>query len=213
MIKIENFTFNPIQVNTYVLYAENKDCIIVDPGCYYESEYNKLYSFIEDNELKPIAMVATHYHFDHLMGSAQLAKRYKIPLMGHADYKLLFVHMDVKKQANMFEFDFEMPPDTERELKHEDEIILGNNVIKIIHVPGHSPCGIALYLKEEKTLLTGDILFEGSIGRCDLYLGDMDLLVSGIKKKLLTLPDDTRVFTGHGYDTTIGNEKTSNPFL
>ncbi len=213
MILIKDFIFNPIQVNTYILYAENKDCIIVDPGCYYESEFNKLYTFIEENELKPVGMAATHFHFDHLMGSARIAKKYGISLMGHADYKLLYEHMDIKKQANMFEFDFEMPPDTKRELKHNDEIILGNNVIKVIHVPGHSPCGIALYIKEDNLLLSGDILFEGSIGRTDLYLGDTDLLVGGIKQKLLCLPDDTRVFTGHGYGTTIGKEKRTNPFL
>ena len=213
MIKIKDFVFNPIQVNTYVLYSENKDCIIIDPGCYYESEFEKLYKFIEENELNPVGMVATHFHFDHVMGCARVEKRYNISLMGHADYKLLFEQMDIKKQANMFDFDFEMPTMPKRELKHNDEILLGNNVIKVIHIPGHSPCGIALYLKEEKILLTGDILFEGSIGRTDLYLGDMDLLVGGITEKLLVLDDDTKVYTGHGYETTIGKERRSNPFL
>lgn len=213
MIKLKEFVFNPIQVNTYVVYAENKDCYIIDPGCYYESEYSKLYAFIEDNELRPLGMIATHFHFDHLMGCAQISRRYKISLMGHGDYKLLFEHMDIKKQANMFDFDFEMPTMPERELKHDDEIMLGDNVIKVIHVPGHSPCGIALYSQKDKLLFTGDILFDGSIGRTDLYLGDMDLLVNGIHQKLMCLDDDTRVFTGHGYDTTIGKEKRSNPFL
>lgn len=213
MIKIKDFVFNPIQVNTYVIYAENKDCYIIDPGCYYESEYAKLYAFIEENKLKPIGMIATHFHFDHLMGCAQISKRYNILLMGHGDYKLLFEHMDIKKQANMFDFDFDMPTMPERELSHGDKLLLGDNVIEVIHVPGHSPCGIALYCKEDKLLLTGDILFEGSIGRTDLYLGDMDLLVGGIRQKLLCLDDETKVYTGHGYDTTIGKERRSNPFL
>jgi glyoxylase-like metal-dependent hydrolase (beta-lactamase superfamily II) len=213
MIKVKEFIFNPIQVNTYVLYAENKDCLIVDPGCYADSEYLKLFNFIEENKLNPTGIVITHFHFDHVMGCAQVAKKYNITISGHADYKLLFEHMDVKKQAQMFDFDFEMPPLPKQELKHDDTIILGNNVIKIIHVPGHSPCGIALYIKEDKILLTGDILFDGSIGRSDLYLGDMSLLVTGIQKKLLCLEDDTKVYAGHGLSTTIGKEKRTNPFL
>jgi glyoxylase-like metal-dependent hydrolase (beta-lactamase superfamily II) len=213
MIKIKEFIFNPIQVNTYVLYAENNECIIVDPGCYTDAEYLKLYGFIEENNLKPVEIVITHFHFDHVMGCAQVSKKYNLTVSGHADYKLLFKHMDVKMQAQLFDFDFEMPPLPERELKHDDEIILGNNVIKVIHVPGHSPCGIALYVKEDKLLLTGDILFEGSIGRTDLYLGDMSLLVTGIQKKLLCLDDDTKVYSGHGYTTTIGKEKRTNPFF
>lgn len=213
MIKVKDFVFNPIQVNSYVIYAENKDCFIVDPGCNSESEFQKLFSFIEENELKPKGIIITHFHFDHVMGCAGVVRKYNLSISGHADYKLLFKHMDVKMQAQLFNFDFEMPPLPKHELKHDDEILLGNNVIKIIHVPGHSPCGIALYSEADKFVIVGDILFEGSIGRTDLYMGDTGLLIGGIQKKLFCLDDETKVYSGHGYTTTIGKEKRTNPFF
>jgi hydroxyacylglutathione hydrolase len=213
MIQIKSFVFNPIQVNTFVLYAENNECIIIDPGCYYKSEFEKLYAFIDESKLHPIAMIATHFHFDHVMGCAEIAKKYNIGLYGHKDYKLLFRQLDIKKQSMMFDFNFELPPFPEKALNDNDEIFLGTDIINVIHVPGHSPCGIALYIKESNMLLSGDILFDGSIGRSDLYMGDMDLLVSGIRSKILSLPDNTVVYCGHGFDTTIGKERISNPFL
>jgi hydroxyacylglutathione hydrolase len=212
MIQIKKFIFNPIQVNTYVLYNENK-CFIIDPGCYFDSEYTELYEFIESQKLIPVGIIITHFHFDHLMGCARIVKKYNISLSGHPGYKLLYEHMDVQKQAQFFDFEMEQPPLPEREL-HDDEIItLGNSKMKVIHIPGHSPCGIAIYSEEGKFVISGDILFEGSVGRTDLYLGDMDLLIKGIKQKLLTLDKETMVFPGHGNDTTIEQEIKNNPFF
>lgn len=213
MIQIKKFIFNPIQVNTYVLYNEDKKCFIVDPGCYFDSEFTALYEFIESNELIPIGIIVTHFHFDHLMGCARLVKKYNISLSGHIGYKLLYEHMDVQKQAQFFDFEMEQPPLPESELKDGDIISLGNSKLKVIHVPGHSPCGIAIYSEEGKFVISGDILFEGSIGRTDLYLGDMDLLLSGIKQKLLTLDKEIIVYPGHGDNTTIGQEMLNNPFF
>jgi len=213
MIHIKKFTFNPVQVNTYVLYAENKECLIIDPGCYFESEFEMLYEFIEKNKLIPIGMVATHFHFDHLMGCASIAKKYGIKLSGNAGYKLLFEHMDIKLQAELFGFEMEIPPLPENLLNDGDLILLDKSVLKVLHIPGHSPCSIALYCKEENFVLAGDILFNGSIGRTDLYMGNTDLLLNGIKQKLLILDDKTKVYAGHGDETTIGKEKQSNPFL
>jgi len=213
MIQIKNFIFNPVQVNTYVLFAENNECLIIDPACYFESEFEMLYWFIEKNKLKPIGMVVSHFHFDHLMGCAAVSKKYGIGLWGNSGYKLLFERMDIKMQAELFGFDMEMPPLPEKELNDGDIIILDKTELKVLHIPGHSPCGIALYCKNENFVFVGDILFNGSIGRTDLYLGNMDLLLNGIKQKLLVLDDNTKVFTGHGDETSIGKEKQSNPYL
>lgn len=213
MIKIKEFIFNPVQVNTYVLYSENKECLIIDPGCYFESEFITFYKFIEENELKPIGIIATHFHFDHLMGCAPIAKKYGIKLSGNAGYKLLFEHMDIGLQAELFGFEMEMPPLPETELKEGDILFLDKYELKVLHIPGHSPCGIALYCEEQKFVIVGDILFNGSIGRTDLYMGNSDTLLNGIKQKLLVLDNETKVYTGHGEETTIGKEKQSNPFL
>lgn len=213
MIKIKEFTFNPIQVNCYVVYNENNDCIIIDPSCYFENEYNELEQFIVHNNLKPKELIATHFHFDHLMGVAKISKKYNIPLSGHQDYGILFEKLDLKTQIQYFDFDMEIPNPPAKLLKDGDVIKMGVDELKVIHVPGHSPCGIALYCKLQNILFSGDILFEGSIGRTDLYSGDYNLLVSGIQKKILVLPENTMVYPGHGASTTIGNEIRNNPFL
>jgi hydroxyacylglutathione hydrolase len=213
MIQIKKFIFNPVQVNTYVLFTENEECLIIDPGCYFEEEFKTLYKFIDENKLKPIGMIATHFHFDHLMGCAAIAKKYGIQLSGNAGYKLLFEHMDIKLQAELFGFEMEMPPLPKKELSDGDSIYLDKSELKVLYIPGHSPCCIALYCKAENFVLTGDILFNGSIGRTDLYMGDFDLLIHGIKQKLLVLKNETKVYPGHGDETTIGKEKHNNPYL
>ncbi len=213
MIKIKEFTFNPIQVNCYILYNERNDCVIIDPSCYFENEYNLLYQFIDDNNLNPLQLIATHFHFDHLMGVAKISKKYNIQFAGHKDYILLFEKFNIKNQIQYFDFEMEVPSKPEILLKDGDIIKLGVDELKVIHVPGHSPCGIALYCKAQNILFSGDILFDGSIGRTDFNCGDYELLVSGIQKKLIVLPENTVVYPGHGASTTIGKELKSNPFL
>lgn len=213
MIKIKAFVFNPIQVNTYIISNENSECIIIDPGCYYRDEFEELTGYVEENRFVPLEMIATHFHFDHLMGAAVIAKKYNIELSGHEHYKLLYEQLDIRTQAQMFDFTFDMPPTPSKEFKHNDVIKFGHDEITVLHIPGHSPCSIALHLAKQKTVFSGDILFEGSIGRTDLYMGNTELLLGGIKEHLLTLDDDTLVLPGHGYKTSIGAERRHNPFL
>jgi len=213
MIKIKEFTFNPIQVNCYIIYNEQYECIIIDPSCYFEDECTLLQNYITNNNLCPKLSIATHFHFDHLMGASFVFKQYGIKLYGHKDYKLLFEKFDIKNQIQLFDFKMEMPNEPIVELEHGNNIKFGSETLEIIHVPGHSPCGIAVYCKNQNFLFSGDILFEDSIGRTDFYRGDYNLLISGIKEKLLILPDNTIVFPGHGNKTTIGKEKKYNPFL
>jgi len=213
MIQVKAFTFNPIQVNCYVISAENNECLIIDPSCYFGSEYKELFQFIKNRSLKPVGMIATHFHFDHVMGAVKVGKEYGIQLAGHEDYKLLFENFDLPTQIQFFDFEMEIPNPPEKLLKDGDIIHIGNEVLKVLHIPGHSPCGIALLCEQQNIVFSGDILFEGSIGRTDLYMGDSALLISGIQKKLLVLNENTVVYSGHGAFTTIGDEKRNNPFL
>jgi len=213
MIKIKEFTFNPIQVNCYVLYNEENKCVIVDPSCYFENEYKLLEQFIEDNNLIPVELIATHFHFDHLMGVSKISKKYNIKLSGHENYTLLFDKFNIKEQIQYFDFDMEIPNPPSKLLKEGDIVNIGSDMLEVIHVPGHSPCSIALYCKMQNMLFSGDILFDGSIGRTDFYCGDYNLLITGIKEKLLVLPENTMVYPGHGATTTIGTEIRNNPFL
>jgi len=147
------------------------------------------------------------------MGAAKVCSSYNIPLAGHKDYELLFKRFDISTQAMSFGFDVENPPLPSILLDEDYELELGNDKLKIIHIPGHSPCGIAIYSELNNFLIPGDILFHGSIGRTDLPGGNHNQLIEGIKAKLLVLNEETVVYPGHGPETTIKYEKWSNPFL
>lgn len=213
MLQVKIFTFNPLLVNCIVLYNAEKDALIVDPSCYTEIEQKQLSQYIRENNLNVKYVVITHYHFDHVMGAAYISTELGVPISIHKDYIHLAGNFDIQIQAQYFGFQLKNPPKPKFLLEDEDELMLGNDRINIIHVPGHSPCGIALYSKGDGFLITGDILFEGGIGRTDLACGDMELLLKGIKEKLFLLPDETKVYPGHGGFTTIGAEKNYNPFI
>ncbi len=213
MFKLKTFVFNPLMVNCYVVWSENGDAAIIDPSCYSEDEQNKLVQFIESNHLQVKHIIITHYHFDHVMGAHFVTNKFSVPLSIHKDYVYLAGNFDIPVQIQFFGFDMKNPPKPKILLEEGDEIQIGRDVLKVIHVPGHSPCCISLYADESLFVITGDILFEGGIGRTDLALGDMDKLLSGIKEKLFTLPENTIVYPGHGGKTSIGEEKKYNTFL
>ena len=211
MIKILTFVFNAFQENTYLLFDETKECIIIDAGCYENSEKEEIVSFIKNNNLKPIKLVNTHGHIDHLLGVNYLCKKYNISLEAHKLDVPLFEN--TKQYAEYFGFEFEESPSIGSYLAENDKIDFGNSTLEIIHVPGHSPGSIAFYSKKQDFVIVGDVLFKGSIGRTDLPGGDYDTLINSIKTKLLNLPEGVIVFPGHGEKTSIGYEKKSNPFL
>ena len=211
-MKIKTFTFNPIQVNTFVVYDESNECIIIDPACYFEDEFKILDSFIKENSLIPKYAVASHFHFDHLMGAAEVWSKYNIPLAGHKNYSLLW-EIGMTEQARSFGFDMKQPPLPSVLFEHGSVLSIANTTFNIIHLPGHSPCGIALYNKDASALFCGDVLFEMSIGRTDLPGGNYDQLIESIKKQLFTLPPYTIVYPGHGDSTTIMREMKGNPFF
>ncbi len=211
MITVETFVFNPFQENTYLLYDDSKECIIVDPGCYSENEYGILDMFIRDNELKPVKVVITHGHVDHLLGAAYIKATYNVDFEIHKGDQ---PGLDgVVEHGAVYGFNVEEPPSVTTYLEEGYVVRFGESELKVLHVPGHSPGHIVLFAESEKFILAGDVLFAGSIGRTDLPGGDYETLIENIKAKLLTLSDDVTVFSGHGMTTTIGKEKQNNPFL
>ena len=211
MIQLKQFTFNPFGESTFVLHDETKECIIIDPGCYTQAEKELLGSFIENNGLKPVILANTHAHVDHLLGNRYVYDKWK-PSVGlhNSDSPLL---QNAALQGQVYGFDVEEPPTVDIWFEDNTDLRFGNSVIKILHLPGHSPGSVVFYSEEQKFLIAGDVLFAGSIGRTDLPGGDYDQLIDGIYNKLLVLDTDTKVFPGHGPSTTICDEITGNPFL
>ncbi|MDR3286669.1 MAG: MBL fold metallo-hydrolase [Prevotellaceae bacterium] len=210
MIKILEFQFNPIEVNTYIVYDETAECVIIDAGCCNESENKTLQKAITVNNLKPIKLISTHGHFDHIMGNSFVCETYKIST--YINKNDLGDVERASSYGSYFDVNVVQPPAPQNFVNDGDEIKFGNSTLKIIFTPGHTRGGICLYSEPDKLLFSGDTLFAGSIGRTDLPGGDYDVLMNSIKK-LMLLPDDTNVFCGHGPKTTIGCEKSTNPFI
>lgn len=211
MLEIKFFTFSPIQENTYVLYNENNECIIVDPGTYFDDEKDTLKGFISDHKLVPKALINTHCHLDHTFGNKYFAELYDLKLQLHPEEEAVLQFGPAS--GLMYDMPFDNYNGDLIFLNDGDIIKLGSDEIEVIHAPGHSPGSICFYCKAQKFLIGGDVLFNRSIGRTDLPMGNHELLLSSIREKLFTLPDDVTVYSGHGRPTTIGEEKQFNPFL
>ncbi|KQK26576.1 MBL fold metallo-hydrolase [Chryseobacterium aquaticum] len=211
MFQIQAFVFNFASENTYVLFNENKNAWLIDPGNMSEQETKVLQNFIKENELNVVKIVLTHAHIDHVLGLQWAFDTYKVSVT---------MHKDDQEVLNMFQisgmrFGFELDHiNVDLEYVNEgDELDFDGEKFKIYHVPGHSPGSVVYHNDNQKFIISGDVLFEGSIGRTDLYKGNYDQLIEGIKTKLLILDEDTQVFSGHGNPTKIGFEKQYNPFL
>jgi hydroxyacylglutathione hydrolase len=211
MISIKPFVFNAFQVNTLILHDETNECIVIDAACYTQQEKQSLSRYIEENNLKPVKLVNTHCHIDHILGNNYLADRYNLKLEAHEADKFLVDEGPV--HGTMFGFELDEATPISTFLADGDKITFGNSTLEVIHVPGHSPGGIALYSREDQFVITGDVLFCGSIGRTDLPGGDYDVIMESLTQKLLTLPPDTTVLPGHGPSTTIASEIATNPFI
>ena len=211
MLHIKSFAFNPFSENTYIVFNENKNAFIIDPGDFSEVENNILNQFIVDNELKVQNILLTHAHIDHVLGLQKAFDKYKVPILMHELEKEILDRNPM--DANRFGFFFK-PFEGEISYLNENEIIsVDEDEFKILHVPGHSPGHIAFYSEAQKFIISGDVLFEGSIGRTDLYKGDPQELLKSIREKLFVLEDETKVYNGHGNPTTVGFEKNYNPFF
>lgn len=213
MMQVKIFQFNPVGENTFVLYDDMKECVIIDPGCFTEAEEEKLANFIESNDLTVKHLLCTHLHFDHVFGVNFVSNKYNVPLEASKEDEILLTTYE--EQLRMFGFpdDGNSAPSIGRYLREGDKIYFGNQVLNIMTVPGHSPGSLVFYNSVSHDLFVGDVLFHESIGRTDLIGGNHKQLIEGIKSKLLTLPPETKVYSGHGPATTIGREKSSNMFL
>ncbi len=211
MLSVQPFTFNPVQENTYIVYNEKKDCCIIDPGCYFASEEKALTDFIEQNGLKPIYLLNTHCHLDHIFGNRFVHKTYGLILHLHKleEQVLAFGPASGEKWGLPFDnYDAEF-----KFINEKDVIKIGDEELRIIFTPGHSPGSISFYSEDHKFIISGDVLFEGSVGRTDLPGGSFEVLEQSIKTKLYLLPGDVIVHPGHGNTTTIGDEMKTNPFV
>lgn len=208
---VKSFAFNPFQENTYIVFDETKECIIIDPGCYSEQERNILSSFIEDNDLTPVRLINTHCHLDHICGNAFVVNKYNLKLEANKEELPILKHAPIS--AKNYGFPMEDSPEIEIFLDEKDVIKFGKSKLSILFTPGHSPGSISFYSEKELFVIAGDVLFRQGIGRTDLPLGDYDTLINSINQKLFTLPKKTTVYSGHGPTTTIGYELVNNPFF
>ena len=211
MISIKRFEFNLFRENTYVISDDTGECLILDPGCQEPEEQDLLLAYFNENHLKPVKIVNTHCHIDHILGTTFLTDQFKLPFLIHPLEKPLLTASIA--QGEFFGLEVQIPPEPTDYLNEGDTVTFGNSMFEVIHIPGHSPGGIVLLNKEQQCMFTGDVLFQGSIGRTDLPGGDYDSLVNSIRQKLLILDPEIRVYPGHGPDTTIGIENQSNPFF
>jgi hydroxyacylglutathione hydrolase len=211
MISVHFFTFSPIGENTYILVDETGQCVIIDPGCYDDRERAELADFIKNKKLTPVKLLNTHCHLDHVFGNAFVAETYKLKVEAHRnEIPVLDAFL---RSASMYGLNAEPSPDIAVFLEEGDVIKFGNSSLEVLFTPGHSPGSITFYNREQQFMISGDVLFQGSVGRSDLPGGNHHTLIDSIKQKLVPLGDEFKVYSGHGPATTIGFERVNNPFL
>lgn len=213
MLLVKIFPLMLFQVNCYVVYdPAEREAAIIDPGIVDNRELDAIDRFLRDNALQVVAVINTHLHIDHVVANSDLAAKYDVPVLAHADDA--FLGNRLRDQAQQFGLPFRLEnAGITRHLEDGEIIPIGSGSLEVIHLPGHSPGGIGLYDAADGFIITGDTLFQGSIGRTDLPGGDMGRLLESVRQRLYPLPDDTVVYPGHGPSSTIGREKLSNPFL
>ncbi len=207
MLYIKCFVFNPISVNTYVIYNESNECVIIDAGNSNLREDNILFDFIEKKQLKPIMILNTHGHIDHILGNHETANKFSVPMASHPDGKEYFKTAHAYAGAFGINYDKDSTVYPSIDLFDNQIINIGDDELRVIHTPGHAKGCCCFYCEEQDFLITGDTLFCRGVGRTDLPGGSYSELVESIKFKLYELPDETVCYCGHGPETTIGEEK------
>jgi hydroxyacylglutathione hydrolase len=210
-MEIYRQVFSPIEVNTYILADKSDECAIIDCGCYNESEFRRLVNFLDSKKLKPVLLLNTHCHLDHIFGNKQVLEKYGLKTHFHPLEEPN--RKDAPQHAMLFGLEMEDSPEAESFIEHGQTTGFGTVNLLALHVPGHTTGSIAYYSGSDGCVFTGDALFAGSIGRTDLPGGDFQTLLNSITTNLLSLPPETVVYSGHGPETTIEREKRSNPYL
>mgnify|MGYP000179791045 CR=1 FL=1 len=209
---LKSFVFSPFQENTYVVYDDTKQCVIVDPGCYEQREKEELKNWIESKDLKPVMLLNTHSHLDHVFGNAYVARTWNLIPQVHELDRPVYERFDAMASAYGIP-GTETPPEPEYNLEEGKSISFGATKFEVHFLPGHCPGHVVFECSEANWILGGDVLFRSSIGRTDLPGGDMDTLMDSIKNKLMKLDENRVVYSGHGPKTTLREEKATNPFL
>ena len=211
MLTVKAFSFNPVEENTYILYNEKKECCIIDPGFYFPAEREKFKGFIEETNLQPTLLLNTHCHLDHVFGNKFVHDTWGLSLHIHEKEKQM---LDLAPASGeMWQLPFENYEGELIFIKETSGIKIGNDELEIRFAPGHSPGHVCFYDEADGFAISGDVLFSGSIGRTDLPGGDFHTLINSIQTQLFTLPDETKIYCGHGPMTTIGFEKMNNLFV
>ena len=219
MLAVKSFTFSPVQENTYVLYNEQGQCCIIDPGCYFPEERDELKTGIEKTGLTPVLLLNTHCHLDHVFGNKFIYDTWGLHLHLHQKEKPV---LDFAPQSGlMYQLPFDNYDGPLVYLKEGNNLTLPFSIngegkgdeLEIRFTPGHSPGSVSFYHEAGGFIIGGDVLFNGSVGRTDLPGGNMDTLINSIQTQFFTLPDETKVYSGHGPMTTVGFEKMNNPFV
>lgn len=211
MLDLVSYTFNPVGENTYVLYNERGECCIIDPGCYFQEERDRLRTGIEKTGGKPVLLLNTHCHLDHVFGNKFIYDTWGLSLHIHEKEKPVLDYAPRSGQDWGMPFDQYDGPLVY--LTEGNSIKIGDDELEIRFTPGHSPGSVSFYYEKGGFIIGGDVLFNGSIGRTDLPGGDFNTLFQSIQTQFFTLPDDTKVYSGHGPVTTVGFEKMNNPFV
>lgn len=211
MLHLQRFTFNPYQENTYILFDDQGQAAIIDPGMYTPAEQQELDDFITEKHLKPILLLNTHCHIDHVLGNRFVYEQYGLLPQFHE--KELPLLVEVQNYAPQMGFRYDVSPIGETFLPSEGTVQLGEETLKLIFAPGHSPGHLCFYHEESSIVIGGDVLFFNSIGRTDLPGGNHEQLLHSIATQIYVLPDETVVYPGHGPETTVGKEKLTNPFI
>jgi hydroxyacylglutathione hydrolase len=211
MLQVKSFTNNPFSENTYVVYNDTKQAIIIDPGMYQPAEEKAVFDFIEHQQLQPTQIVNTHCHLDHVFGIHACIQRYNVPFSFHALEQQVY---DWAAEAGMrYGVPVLHSPPATHYIDQTQRIQLGQDVLQILFTPGHSPGHICLYSAADNFVIAGDVIFESSIGRTDLPGGDFDTLIKSIHQQILTLPNETMIYSGHGPATSVGMERMNNPWV
>ena len=211
-MEIKTFTFNQFLENTIIVSDSTNECIIIDPGCYNDEEKKILENYIIKNNLNPVKLINTHCHIDHILGNNFVSRNWGIDLeINEKDLDLL---NNADQIAKIYGFtNYERSPMPKKFINEDDIINFGISELKVIFTPGHAPGHISLYSEKDNLIISGDVIFQNSIGRTDLPGGDFNTLINSIKNKILSLDDNVIIYCGHGPNTTVGNERRNNPFL
>ncbi len=211
MAILKAFANNPYQENTYILYDDSGECVVIDPGMYTSAEQNAVVNFTKEKQLQPVLLLNTHCHIDHVLGNKFVLDQYGLKPQFHKGELPLLEAAPAWAQQSGLRYELSPLPDVF--LPENGTVSFGSTVIQLIFAPGHSPAHLCFYDEQDKLLIGGDVLFKNSVGRTDLPGGNHQQLIASIREKLFVLPDDVTVYPGHGPETTIGYEKQTNPFF